>query len=148
MTPDPSPQILVTPSLLRRLTSMLYEILPLLAILFMAGLIFITVVRLPQVGPVKLLFQGYLIMVSGCYLTWFWRHGGQTLAMKTWRIRLVNQHNQTLSNRQAILRFLLAIVSIGLAGIGLFWAFFDKDKQFLHDRLAKTKIISADTDTA
>lgn len=81
---------------------------------------------------------GFLILLI--YFGWFWLHGGQTLAMKTWRLRLVGQDDRPLQPRQAIIRFILAWPSLLLGGIGLWWAWFDKDGLFLHDRLAGTKL--------
>ncbi|MDP1897905.1 MAG: RDD family protein, partial [Sulfurimicrobium sp.] len=66
--------------------------------------------------------------------------GGQTLAMKTWHLRLVSADGAPLTRRRAILRFALALPST-LLGIGILWALFDRERLFLHDRLAKTKII-------
>ncbi|OYY75972.1 MAG: hypothetical protein B7Y33_06080 [Hydrogenophilales bacterium 16-62-9] len=60
--------------------------------------------------------------------------------MKTWRIRLLQENGDALVFRQAALRFAVASLGLMLAGIGFWWAFFDRDKQFLHDRLAGTRL--------
>ncbi len=131
------------PGLLRRLASMLYESLVVFAILLIGFL-------LPQV----LLFAngltlgnrwlwvhiGALLMV---YFVWFWLNGGQTLPMKTWRLRLVSADGSKLRPAQAIFRYLAAWPSLLLGGIGIVWALADRDGQFLHDRLAGTRIIEA-----
>lgn len=128
------------PGILRRLASMLYESLLLLAVLFLAGFIFVGLTHGANSSPVKLAFQLYLTGVVAVYFIWFWIHGGQTLAMKTWHLRLVGVAAQPVTLRQAILRFVVAVPGV-LSGIGVLWAVFDRDRQFLHDRLAKTRII-------
>jgi uncharacterized RDD family membrane protein YckC len=60
--------------------------------------------------------------------------------MKTWHLRLVSADGSPLTLRQAILRFVFALPGT-LLGIGILWALFDRERQFLHDRLARTKII-------
>jgi uncharacterized RDD family membrane protein YckC len=128
------------PGILRRLASMLYESLLLLAVVFLAGFIFVGLTHGVSSGLAKLAFQLYLTGVVAAYFIWFWLHGGQTLAMKTWHLRLVGIAGQPVTLRQALLRFLVAVPGV-LSGISVLWALFDRDRQFLHDRLAKTKII-------
>ncbi len=77
----------------------------------------------------------------GYYFSWFWTHGGQTLAMQTWKMRLVAADGSNLTKKQAITRYLFALIGIFLFGLGIIWALFDRDRQFLHDRLAGTRII-------
>jgi uncharacterized RDD family membrane protein YckC len=133
-----------TPSLFRRLASMLYDSLLLLALLFVAAFLFLGVTHDATSPQMKPIFQGYLLTVSAAYYCWFWLHGGQTLAMKTWRLRLVRYDGGSIGLLQAILRFVLALIGIAAAGAGLIWALFDRDRQFLHDRLAGTRIIRCD----
>lgn len=84
----------------------------------------------------------HLAAVLGAYCTWFWCHGGQTLAMRTWRIRVVDATSGTLLTwPRAVLRYLLCWPSIGFFGAGMMWALLDRDRQFLHDRLAGTRLI-------
>lgn len=128
-------------SLPRRLAAMVYESLLLTAVLFVAAFLFVSVARTPPQGTTRLLFQLYLLGGAGAYFIWFWLHGGQTLAMKTWRIGLVAADGRRLRWPRALLRFALALASVGVLGIGLLWALVDRDKQFLHDRLARTRLI-------
>jgi uncharacterized RDD family membrane protein YckC len=83
----------------------------------------------------------HVFVVLGAYFAWYWLHGGQTLAMQTWRIRLSTPDGAVPSPRRLALRFLLAWPSIFFLGSGLFWALFDRDRQFLHDRLAGTRLV-------
>jgi len=87
--------------------------------------------------------QIHLLIVLLGYFVWFWRHGGQTLAMKTWKIRLESARNAgTVTLPQAFLRFALGCPSLLFFGVGLIWAVFDRERQFLHDRLAGTRLIA------
>jgi RDD family len=93
-------------------------------------------------GPLKRpLFQLWLVGVLAAYFSYCWTHGGQTLAMKTWRIRLVTSDGAPIALRQAIARFLIALCGVLLLGAGFWWAFFDRDRQFLHDRLCNTRLV-------
>ncbi|MFA7316344.1 MAG: RDD family protein [Sulfuricella sp.] len=128
------------PGILRRLASMLYESLLLVAVLFLAGFLFVGLTQGSTTSLARGAFQIYLLGVVAAYFIWFWLRGGQTLAMKTWHLRLVNADGAPLTLRQALLRFALALPGI-LLGVGILWALFDHERQFLHDRLSKTKII-------
>jgi len=135
-----------TPGIMRRVFSLLYEILLLLAVLFIAGFLFIGITHDASSASMKPVFRGYLLLVSAGYFIWFWRHGGQTLAMKTWRMKLVSREGGAITLKQAVLRFVVALFGITLGGIGIWWAMFDRDRQFLHDRLAGTRIVTVDRD--
>ena len=132
---------LAQPGIMRRLFSMLYEALLVLATLFFAAYIFIALTQNSQSATVKIIFRCYLVLVMATYFLWFWCKGGQTLAMKTWRLRLVSAAGNSLTFAQCGLRFVAAFVGIGLGGVGVLWALIDRDRQFLHDRIAGTKLI-------
>ncbi len=125
----------------RRLLSMIYESLILFAVLFIAGFIFHLVFRDTASPYFRPAFQLYLLVVAGGYFTWFWTHGGQTLPMQTWKLRVVNADGGAISPKQAIARYLFAVIGIFLLGCGIFWALFDRERLFLHDRLAGTRVI-------
>ncbi len=133
-----------TPGIGRRLASMLYEGLVIFAIL----LIFFWLPQALIAGmwgmPSAKLLWLHVFLLLGFYFIWFWLKASQTLPMKTWRLRLVNTDGQMLRPLQAVLRYLAAWPSIFLGGIGILWALVDKDGQFLHDRIAGTRIIKAD----
>lgn len=131
------------PAILRRVASMVYELLIVIAVLFVAALIYI-LLRDPRAPGGMIFFQSYLLLTLGAYFTWFWTHGGRTLAMKTWRLRLVAADGGPVTPRQAMLRFLFALLGLSCFGIGILWAWFDADRQFLHDRLAGTRLIKTD----
>lgn len=130
------------PGMGRRLASMLYEILLLLGVLsvtFIVPHILLGVFAQRQAGPIIVQLHFFLVLFA--YFGWFWLHGGQTLAMKTWKLRIVGTDAVALRPAQAALRYLAAWPSVCLFGIGLWWAWFDPDRQFLHDRIAGTRII-------
>jgi uncharacterized RDD family membrane protein YckC len=133
-----------TASIGRRLASMIYESLLAFAIAFFAALLFYGAASGRLSGFIRGVFQVYLVAVLGLYFVWCWHRGGQTLPMKTWKLRLVSAGGGPVSVRRAVLRYLLACLSVALAGAGLVWALFDRDRQFLHDRLAGTRIVRSD----
>lgn len=96
-------------------------------------------------GPLLLL---HIFLVIGTYFVWYWTHGGQTLAMQTWRLRIVDVYGNPPELNQLFLRYLLSWPSLLLYGAGLIWAFFDRDRQFLHERLSGTRIICVPPTTA
>jgi len=124
-----------------RIAAMIYESLLVTAVVFVAALPFLYLVGTAESGWMRHLFQLYLLGILFAYFSAFWLRSGQTLAMKTWRIRLVNADGGTLSFRQALLRFFLALLGLLLAGAGFWWALFDRDGQFLHDRIVGTRLI-------
>ena len=128
----------------RRLASLLYESLLLFALMLVAGFAYLPVFGSIH-GPFqKAVFQLYLLGVMMLYFVVFWKRGGQTLAMKTWRIRLVRQDGGPLSTAQCVLRFSLAAFGLLCAGAGFLWALVDPERQFLHDRLCKTRLIKTE----
>ena len=127
----------------RRLASGLYELLIVLAVVFIASLPFSYAFGDATHGWRRHLLQAWVFGVVGLYFTWFWTHGGQTLPMKTWRLRAVRGDGAPLRWPQALHRYGLAVLSFFAVGLGFWWAFFDRDRLFLHDRLAGTYIADA-----
>jgi len=126
-----------------RLLSCTYESVLLFAIVFVAAYLFIAFVRDAQSGLMRLVFQAYVLAVCGIYFVYCWSRSGQTLPMKTWRIRLVTEQGKPLEVARAFRRYLLAIPSM-LTGVGVLWSLVDRDRQFLHDRLAGTRVVRTD----
>lgn len=127
--------------LARRLLSLMYEALLVAALALVGMLPF--VILTDGLAPVlrRPLYQVYLILLAGAYFVWQWTNGGQTLAMKTWRLKLVTHNGAPVTLRHALHRFTFALGGAALCGAGFVWAFLDRDRQFLHDRLAGTRII-------
>jgi uncharacterized RDD family membrane protein YckC len=130
-------------SLRTRLMSLIYECMLVFAVLFVASYLFLSLARDAQAGWPRTIFQIYLLSVCGAYFIFCWTRSGQTLPMKTWRLQVVSQRGHPLSAGRASLRYLLAVPGM-LSGFSLLWAPFDRDRQFLHDRLAGTRIVRLD----
>lgn len=130
------------PGLLRRLASMSYEALLLLGVLaLLLALPHVLIGAFTHQLATPTTLQAHFFLVLLIYFLWFWCHGGQTLAMKTWHIRLVTCEGLPVRPAQALLRYLLCWPSFMLGGIGILWALFDRDGQFLHDRIAGTRLV-------
>ncbi|HMG59378.1 MAG TPA: RDD family protein [Burkholderiales bacterium] len=125
-----------------RVLSMLYESLIVFAVAFFAGLAFYGATHGRLSGNTRLVFQLYLFLVLGAYFIACWSRGGRTLPMQTWKMRVVRPDNLPIGVGRAALRYVLAWPSLLLFGVGVFWAFFDRDRQFLHDRLAGTRVVA------
>ena len=113
---------------------MAYEAVLLFAVAFFAAWVFFFASggRDATSGALRHELQLFILVVFAAYFLWCWLRGGQTLAMKAWHIRLVG-----VTPRRAIVRFLL----LALLPVSIVWALFDRDRQFLHDRLAGTRLI-------
>ncbi len=115
---------------------MLYEALLIFAVAFFAGWLFLFAsgARDATSGWLRHALQLFVVLVLAAYFLWCWLRGGQTLAMKAWRIRLVD-----VTPRKALVRFCVALLTVP-TGISILWALFARDRQFLHDRLAGTRL--------
>jgi uncharacterized RDD family membrane protein YckC len=145
---------------------MTYEGLVVLAILLIASLPFAGAATGRLEGAARHLFQAYLFLVLGLYFVWCWRRGGQTLPMKAWRLRLVDRDGGPPAIQRALLRYALAALALGSSAVAaivlwrdprshaallalapglatVLWSLVDGDRQFLHDRLAGTRIVAA-----
>lgn len=156
------------PGIGRRIAAIPYEGLLLIALLLIVSFPFAGHAGKTLDGLGQIFFQVYLLAVTATYFVWQWQKNGQTLAMKTWRFRVVNQFNEIPSWPRALLRFVFAAVFFGPAAIGvlllffpgrmspvismwfflplittLLYARFDGNHQFLHDRLAGTQLLDA-----
>lgn len=132
-------------SLRRRLACMLYESLPTFgvgAVLWFAPLVGLHGLGLKVPGGVEWLS---LFLVLGGYFIFVWHRLGHTLAMQTWRLHLVDARTgKTPSLLQCLVRYVLAWPSLLLivSGVGILWAaYVDRDRQFVHDRLAGTCLV-------
>ena len=133
--------VLERPGFARLFSSLLYEGLVVFGILLVGFLIpQIVLAAFAQAALAKLLWV-HLFLLLLLYFVWFWVNGGQTLAMKTWRLRIVGADGAPLRPLQAILRYMAAWLSTALLGAGVLWALVDSERQFLHDRIAGTRIV-------
>jgi len=116
---------------------MVYEAILLFAVAFFAAWLFYFAsgARDATTGWLRYALQLFIAVIFAAYFLWCWLRGGQTLAMKAWGIRLVG-----VTPRKALVRFVLALI---LFPVSVAWALFDRDRQFLHDRLAGTRLVLA-----
>ena len=121
---------------------MVYEAILLTGVLIVASAIFMTAAGGSPIlgGWQRHALQAYLVAVLAAYFLWCWLRGGQTLPMKAWRIRLVMPGRASVPPGRALLRFVLAALLLP-SGISLLWALFDRDRQFLHDRIVGTRLV-------
>jgi len=153
-----------TPSLARRLAAMAYEGVLLFGVVFIADYLFSALTQQRNAMQGRAAGQAFLFVVLGIYFSWFWSHGGQTVAMKAWHLRVVDAAGRPLSELRALLRYLLswlwfipALAGAWLAGIkdsriyicvaaGLIAyalvARLHPRRQFLHDVICGTQLIT------
>jgi uncharacterized RDD family membrane protein YckC len=126
--------------LFRRLMAMIYDFFLLLSVLLLATALALLVTRgtLDYHHP---MFRSYLFVVCFWFYAWFWTHGGQTLGMRAWRLRVQRLDGGPITLWQALLRFLSAIPSLAVFGIGYLWILVDKNHMALHDRISESVIV-------
>lgn len=146
---------------------MLYEGILLFGVIFVAALLFAVIMQQRHALQYRFALETVLFIVIGLYFTWCWTHGGQTLPMKTWRIKLLTKGGQTLGLGQALLRYVLAWMWL-LPGLAVAWlldvegwlpplalvcanmllwalaSYLDPNRQFPHDRIAGTRLVKVD----
>jgi uncharacterized RDD family membrane protein YckC len=141
------------PSLLRILAAMIYDSLLLAAISIAYGAIVVAlrvlILGKPELGQRimwdslsgSIICLGWLAVLVFFYV-YFWHRFGQTLAMKTWRFKMVDAHtNQLASYKQCVIRSVAAMLSFLLLGFGYWCKFFHPQQRMLHDVLSNTKLI-------
>ena len=128
----------------RRVLALVYEALLLTAVLLVGALPFVMLAQGADRELARPLLQAWLVALAGVYFIWQWRRGGQTLALKTWRMRIVTRDGAPLTGAHALKRFVIALPATLLLGAGFLWALVDREGLFLHDRLAGTKIVRED----
>jgi uncharacterized RDD family membrane protein YckC len=80
-------------------------------------------------------------LLSGLYAVVSWRRGGQTLGMRPWRLWVVGADGGAPSRRALCVRYLVGTVSLLAAGLGFWWAWFDRDRLAWHDRVSGTRMM-------
>lgn len=127
----------------RRLAAFCYDLL-LLAALFVVFTLAVLAVRLgAAVPPGSWWFPASLLAIAMAFFCGFWVHGGQTVGMRAWRIRVVRDDGSALTWLRAAARFGLSVVSVLPAGLGVLWSAFDRDRRAWHDRWTGTRVVRA-----
>ncbi len=154
----------VAPSLRRRMACWMYEGMLMFGVVFIAAYLFSTLSQTRNALDNRGGLQAFLFIIFGIYFTWFWSKG-QTLAMKTWHIRVVDIHGRALTQGRALLRYVcawlwflppLAMLApfdipvqekmVVFFGWVVFWAVlsrFHPQRQFWHDALAGTRLVAS-----
>jgi len=143
--PVSGPIAVVLASVVARLKGLLYEALLVLGVLGLTFMLpYLILGGVWHIGaPPGWFLWAHVFAVLGVYFVWFWHKQGQTLAMRTWRLRVVDAvDGKNPSWRRACLRYVLAWPSLLFCGVGILWALIDLDRLFLHDRLAGTRVVS------
>lgn len=126
----------------RRVGAMIYDALVIMGILFIAALpLPILDAFAPGEWWTILLKRIYLAATMFLYLGGFWVHGGQTVGMRAWKIKLIRSDGAPVRWKDALFRFAAATVSIASLGIGFFWALTNKEKKAWHDSWSNTRLI-------
>jgi uncharacterized RDD family membrane protein YckC len=131
--------------LLRRFAAMSYDTMLCLALLMVVTLAYLMVLKqiygeeqlkaMSEAGVLTgdPLLSTLLLFTLFGFFAKFWTHNGQTLGMQVWRVRVQNADGSAIDLWQALLRFLLAIISFLCFGLGFFWILIDKQKRSWHD---------------
>lgn len=155
---------LTTPSLPRRMACWLYEGMLMFAVVFIADYLFSSLTQSRHGLDNRLMRQAFLFTVFGIYFIWFWSRG-QTLAQKTWHIRVVDLQGQPVTQTRALLRYVLSwlwfvpplaagwgiglssaetgVITMGWIAVWAILARFHPQRQFWHDALAGTRLVSS-----
>lgn len=141
----------------------MYEGLLMFGVVFIAGYLFGTLSQTRNAMDNRNALQAFVFVVFGIYFVWFWAKG-QTLAMKTWDIRLVDTSGALITQKRAFVRYLLswlwflppllfsyslalsgaegAVITLCWIGIWSVLALFHPQKQFWHDAWSGTRLIT------
>lgn len=129
--------------MLRRFAAMFYDSFLLIALLFIltVPIVIINGGAIRADGSLinelkRWAFMGYLLFGACCFYTWFWTHGGQTLGMSAWRIRVVDLAEQPITWHAAFIRAMSAC--LGLANLT---AYLSKDRRGWHEKLSHSQTV-------
>ncbi|MEF7614089.1 RDD family protein [Aquincola sp. MAHUQ-54] len=154
-----------TPGIWRRLACFLYEGVLLFGVVMIFGYLYGTLTQQRNAMDGRYGLMAFLFLVLTVYFVWFWSHGGQTVAMKAWHVRVVNRDGTPLSQPRALLRSLLcwiwflpataaawlaglhsvgAITGLLIAGVLAYAALarLHPRRQFWHDAVCGTQLVT------
>ncbi len=137
MTPSTTPQPHPA-GLLPRLGAAVYDGLLLVALFFLATALVAPLMPSDHIPTGTIWFQAYLLLVMFGFYGWFWTHGGQTLGMRAWRLRVLNTDGSALRWSRALLRFIVAWLA-WFSVIGLLLCL--RNGVALHDQLSNTRVL-------
>jgi uncharacterized RDD family membrane protein YckC len=130
----------------RRFAALLYDALLLAALMliFTTALVmlFARSAILPETaGPWVYVYRAALLAIIVGYYVINWTRSGQTLGMRAWRLRAVNEAGRRMSVRAALLRYLCGVLAWAPAGLGVLWLYVDAGHLAVHDRLSRTRVV-------
>lgn len=137
----------IHPTLLRRLAAMFYDTILVFGLLLFLWTAFyflmVAITGHEDIGhePIAILYWPLAAVGTATFFVWFWTHGGQTLGMRSWRIKLVAEDGGPVTLRAALIRFLLAIVSALPLGLGYWWSLIDQNRRSWHDIVSHTQLV-------
>lgn len=128
------------PGFFRYLAAIFYDLVLVIALFFIA-----TAILLPfnQGEAIKstFIFPFYLLSISFVFYGWFWTHGGQTLGLRAWKLRVISDMQTDITWKQALIRYLTACFSWLILALGIFWRLWHKDKKTWQDLSSHSSII-------
>ena len=130
----------------RRFAALIYDALLLAALMLIfttAAVMLITrSAILPETaGPWVYVYRGALIGIILGYYVINWMRSGQTLGMRAWRLRIVNEEGKRIGMRAALLRSLCGVLAWAPAALGVLWLYIDAEHLAVHDRLSRTRVV-------
>jgi uncharacterized RDD family membrane protein YckC len=144
-TCDAPPRPLAEPAQLGwRLLAMIYDSLPVVALWFAVGAVALLLRGGAPVLPWSGAFwlqNAALWLVTGLYLVHSWQRGGQTLGMRPWRLRVVDQGGRTPGRAALWQRYAWATLSLLAFGFGFVWSLLDRERRTLHDIASATRLV-------
>ena len=131
---------------LRRFGAMLYDLLLVIALLFIVTALFLPFTGGEAITPdrsvaIERIYQSVLLLIVVLFFCVFWTWRGQTVGMLAWRLRVERSDGTLLTWRDALLRLGGAAVSLAALGLGYFWIWIDRDRLAWHDRWSGTRVI-------
>ena len=128
--------------LVRRFAALFYDWLLLAASMFAFTLVIILIRGDGAIAPHSLWFSASLVALSFAFFGWFWTHGGQTLGMRAWKLRLVRTDGAPPGWPDAARRFIASWILLLPPGLGFVWGAFDSHGLCWHDRLSHTAVVN------
>ena len=129
-----------SPGLFRRLGTILYDTVLLVALeLVVAQPLPLVPEHILQSQLGRACTFAGMLLVAYLFFGWFWTHGGQTLGMRAWRVRVVRNDGTAMTWWDSLKRLVAATASLVFGGIGFLWCLVDKNGDALHDRRCGSK---------